>query len=77
MCLARAISPAFVRYVVAISVFHSQSNEETPLSALFAYSIDNQILGGQLVWIIMSLVGIVGIWISVGMKDSREESKGI
>ncbi|KAF8299921.1 MFS general substrate transporter [Clavulina sp. PMI_390] len=39
------------------------------VSSLFAFSVDRDILGGNLVWVVMVAFGVGGVWISTKVKD--------
>lgn len=53
-CFSRAIGPAFV-------------------SSLFALSAEKGVLGGQLVWVIMCMISILGVWTTFQARDGSRE----
>ncbi|PAV21280.1 MFS general substrate transporter [Pyrrhoderma noxium] len=55
-CFSRAIGPAFV-------------------SSLFALSAEKNVLGGQLVWVVMFSISVLGVWATFKARDGSLEKR--
>ena len=65
-CIARAGSPTFVRLDFP---FLQPLIPDAPFSSLFALSIERQLLHGQAVWLVMTVIGFLGVYASRNLPD--------
>jgi hypothetical protein len=78
MCMARAISPAFVRSVrTRLYPFRIVFLTVYVHSALFAVSVDNHILGSYLWVVVMVLLGLVGIKVTARVNLNHEKPTAV
>ena len=66
-CVARTLAVSFVRSVFV--QFWQEHALTERLSSLFAFSKEHNVLGGNLVWVVMTVVSLLGTWSAVIVRD--------
>lgn len=44
-------------------------------SSLFAFSIEHDVLGGKLVWLVMTSFSVLGLWATMTVQDGRSDGQ--